>query len=43
MTIPVSEIDRLEENTVYLKLDRGQVEALRSLHGDARPGLQSHK
>ena len=26
--IPVSEIDRFEENTVHLKLDKGQVEAL---------------
>jgi len=28
VTIPISEIDRLEEDTVYLKLDKGQIEAL---------------
>ena len=28
VTIPVSEIDHLEENTVYLKLDKAHVEAL---------------
>ena len=31
VTIPVSEIDRLEERTVYLKLDRKGVEALPSV------------
>jgi sporulation protein YlmC with PRC-barrel domain len=31
VTIPVSEIDRLEENTIYLKLDKHQVEALPSI------------
>jgi len=31
VTIPVSEIDRLEEKTVYLKLDKDQVEALPSV------------
>ena len=30
VTIPVSEIDRLGENTIYLKLDKDQVEALPS-------------
>jgi sporulation protein YlmC with PRC-barrel domain len=30
VTIPVSEIDRLEENTIYLKLNKDQVEALPS-------------
>jgi sporulation protein YlmC with PRC-barrel domain len=30
VTIPVSEIDRLGENVIYLKLSRGQVEALPS-------------
>jgi hypothetical protein len=28
VTIPISEIDRFEEDTVYLKLDKDQVEAL---------------
>jgi sporulation protein YlmC with PRC-barrel domain len=28
VTIPISEIDRIKENTVYLKLDKSQVEAL---------------
>jgi hypothetical protein len=28
VTIPVSQIGRIEEHTVYLKLDREQVEAL---------------
>lgn len=36
VTIPVSEIDRLEENTVYLKLDKGQVGALRSIRSGVR-------
>ncbi len=36
VTIPVSEIDRLEENTVYLKLDKGQVAALRSIRSGVR-------
>jgi uncharacterized protein YrrD len=31
VTIPVSEIDHLEENTIYLKLDKDQVEALPSV------------
>jgi uncharacterized protein YrrD len=31
VTIPVSEIDHLEENTIYLKLNRDQVEALPSV------------
>jgi sporulation protein YlmC with PRC-barrel domain len=30
VTIPVSEIDRLEENTIYLKLNKDQVQALPS-------------
>jgi sporulation protein YlmC with PRC-barrel domain len=36
VTIPVSEIDRLEENTVYLKLDKSQVGALRSIRSGVR-------
>ena len=28
VTIPISEIDRFEEDTVYLKLDKDQIEAL---------------
>jgi hypothetical protein len=28
VTIPISKIDRMEENTVYLKLDKESVEAL---------------
>jgi hypothetical protein len=31
VSIPVSEIDRLEENTIYLKLDKDQVKALPSI------------
>ena len=31
VTIPVSEIDHLEENAIYLKLNKGQVEALPSV------------
>jgi sporulation protein YlmC with PRC-barrel domain len=31
VAVPFSEIDHLEEATIYLKLDRGQVEALPSL------------
>ena len=34
VTIPVSEIDRLEENTVHLKLDKRQIEALQSIRRD---------
>ena len=34
LTIPVSEIDRLEENTVHLKLDKRQIEALQSIRRD---------
>ena len=30
VTIPVSQIDRLEEETVYLKLDKHSIEALPS-------------
>jgi hypothetical protein len=30
VTIPVSEIDRLGENTIYLKLNKDRVEALPS-------------
>jgi hypothetical protein len=36
VTIPVSEIDRLEENTVHLKLDKRQVEALPSIRSKLR-------
>jgi hypothetical protein len=36
VTIPVSEIDRLEENTVYLKLDKRQIEALQSIRSDVQ-------
>jgi sporulation protein YlmC with PRC-barrel domain len=28
VTIPISKVDRMEEDTVYLKLDKGSVEAL---------------
>jgi len=31
VTIPVSEIDHLEENTIYLKLNKKEVEALPSV------------
>jgi hypothetical protein len=31
VTIPLSEIDRFEEDTVYLKLDKSQIEALPSI------------
>jgi sporulation protein YlmC with PRC-barrel domain len=31
VTIPISEIDRIEEDVVYLKLDKGQIEALPSI------------
>jgi sporulation protein YlmC with PRC-barrel domain len=36
VTIPVSGIDRLEENTIHLKLDKGQVGALRSIRSAVR-------
>jgi sporulation protein YlmC with PRC-barrel domain len=40
VTIPVSEIDRIEEGAIYLKLDKGGVEALPSIPISSRYGLQ---
>lgn len=43
VTIPVSEIDHLQENAVYLRLNKKQLEALPSTLAGLRQGSSVHK